>query len=237
LFGFDRWQDAAKLEGKTVSDELAPAPSADPAFWIAPRLSYDRTIGSLVPSGFEAYARIFHPAYQKHRECTWAEIAEKRGRTVGPGSTFESIAGVDPRYEAIPSGSPFDWGPKLGAPGGHLESTLASILANYTTTPDDLWFAVWVGYLDNFDEQFPTFGLAFSRDYLLVSGSIRVRPPREDIGYAADLWWPADEAWIARTDTDLDSTWIGASRTCIQQLIDSELEVMQLQFGERVYDP
>lgn len=219
-----------------MSDAAEPAEGTDPASWLAPRLSNGRTVGSLVPSGFDAYARVFHPAYQNGRERSWADIARERGRELAPGSTFESIAGVDPRYEAIPHDAPFDRGPTLGAPGGDLEHRLAAILENHTTTPSQVWFAVWVGYIDGVDKRFPTFELSFGREYLFASGSIGVRPSLGDIGHAADIWWPADRAWVVRSDTDLDSTWIGASSECVRQIVDSDLEAMELEFHEPVYD-
>jgi hypothetical protein len=48
-------------------------------------------VGELVPSGFEAYARVFHPGrrfFARGREQSvslrWSEIAEARGKKVHP---------------------------------------------------------------------------------------------------------------------------------------------------------
>ena len=50
-------------------------------------------VGGLVPHGFEAYARILHPAWETgDRLVTWAEVAAWSGRTVHPRAQFEAIA-------------------------------------------------------------------------------------------------------------------------------------------------
>src|SRR5271167_1543694 len=43
--------------------EAVPAASAAPAAWVIEGVrNFDHTVGSLMPIGFEAYARVFHPA-------------------------------------------------------------------------------------------------------------------------------------------------------------------------------
>lgn len=47
-------------------------------------------------------------------------------------------------------------------------------------------------------------------------------------GQLPTMWWPADQSWFVHTEIDLDSTFIGASRTCIDALLASpELEVLE----------
>jgi hypothetical protein len=47
-------------------------------------------VGSVVPSGFEAYARLLHPARRildraaEHVPLRWSEIAEARGKRIHP---------------------------------------------------------------------------------------------------------------------------------------------------------
>jgi hypothetical protein len=46
-----------------VETRIRPSSDVGAAEWIALRLGpYGRRIDSLVPGGYEAYARIFHPA-------------------------------------------------------------------------------------------------------------------------------------------------------------------------------
>jgi hypothetical protein len=46
---------------------------------------------------------------------------------------------------------------------------------------------------------------------------------------SCNLWWPADHAWCVATEIDLDSTYVGGSEACIEELLaNSELEVARL---------
>jgi hypothetical protein len=43
------------------------------------------------------------------------------------------------------------------------------------------------------------------------------------------LWWPEDHAWCVATEIDLDSTYLGASLACVEELLaNTELEAMPL---------
>jgi hypothetical protein len=67
-----------------------------PADWIAPRLhGFNMDTGSVVPEGFEAYCRIFHPL-RRHEpgatSRTWAEVAAQKGRIVHPEMQLHMIS-------------------------------------------------------------------------------------------------------------------------------------------------
>jgi hypothetical protein len=67
-----------------------------PARWIEEGLPKHpwATVGSLVPEGFEAYARVMHPAHRDpgSRTVTWAEVAEIHGHTIHRLAQFPKIA-------------------------------------------------------------------------------------------------------------------------------------------------
>ncbi len=45
-----------------------------------------------------------------------------------------------------------------------------------------------------------------------------------------NLWWPDDRAWCVATELDMQSTYIGGSRACVDQLLgDDRLEVYEVQ--------
>jgi hypothetical protein len=116
-------------------------------------------VGEIVPSGFDAYARVFHPArryfgpsIEQSTALPWSEIAAARGKTVHPEMQIEAL--VDNRdgfdyahWKAISSGGG-EWFP----PHECLEETealaLAGLLRPFTTTPNDVWFMLWDGYGD-----------------------------------------------------------------------------------------
>jgi len=70
------------------------APDAGPASWvIAGRRGFAESVLSLVPEGFEAYARIFHPAwnYEPEAPVRWRDIARANGRTAHRMMQWPSI--------------------------------------------------------------------------------------------------------------------------------------------------
>jgi hypothetical protein len=72
----------------------APASDAGAADWIAPRLLADfGAVGRTIPTGFDAYARVFHPADTGAGTPTrWAEVAAATGRSMHAQAQFHRIA-------------------------------------------------------------------------------------------------------------------------------------------------
>lgn len=64
------------------------------ADWVVANVGpFGSGVGGLVPYGFEAYARILHPAWEAgDRPVTWAEVAAWSGRLVHPRAQFQAIA-------------------------------------------------------------------------------------------------------------------------------------------------
>ena len=120
------------------------------ADWIANRLSPfgDHVVTSVIPGGFEAYARVLHPAEAPHldhgRLVRWHEVADWSGMPLGPDSQFHSIAmpPVRPPTDAPWRGQ----GPRAGSLVPDDAEALAEILRHWTTTPDRCWFCLWEGY-------------------------------------------------------------------------------------------
>jgi hypothetical protein len=120
------------------------------ASWIGERLApFDAyVVASVVPGGFEAYARVLHPSDEPlhggDRVVRWAEVAAWSGLPLRPGSQFHSIAlpRVRPGGEAPWTGQ----GPGRGSLYPPDAMILAEILRDWTTTPQQCWFCVWDGY-------------------------------------------------------------------------------------------
>lgn len=119
------------------------------ADWIAPRLArwegeYPITI--VVPAGFEAYARVLHPAETPDtggRLVRWADVAAWSGMPLRTDAQFHSIA-LPP---AAPGGPPpYRGGPREGSLYGQDAEALAAIVRDWTATPEDCWFCVWDGF-------------------------------------------------------------------------------------------
>ena len=120
------------------------------AGWIAPRLAPwegEYTIAIVIPGGFEAYARVLHPAETPDsgdRLVRWADVAAWSGMPLRGDAQFHSVA-LPP---AAPGGPPPYGG--QGPQGGSLfpadAEVVAAIARDWTATPGDCWFCVWDGF-------------------------------------------------------------------------------------------
>ena len=119
------------------------------ADWIAPRLTSweDGKITMVAPAGFEAYARVLHPAATPEhgdRLVRWAEVAAWSGMPLRSDAQFHSIA-LPPTAPGGPP--PYDsQGPLEGVLYLPDAEVLAAIGRNWTATPEDCWFCVWDGF-------------------------------------------------------------------------------------------
>lgn len=107
-------------------------------------------VGFLIPRGFEACARVLHPAHDRGRAAvTWATVAEEAGTTLHPQAQWHRVAGnreYDPRGRGR---EPVGWSgnePMVGTLEPPLFEALAEVLASHTATPDRTFVALWVGH-------------------------------------------------------------------------------------------
>lgn len=122
--------------------------SAGEAAWVRDRLSpfevYE--VASVVPGGYEAYARVLHPAAvpEDARPVRWRDVAAWSGGTVDRGTQFHSIAlpPVRPAAEPPWGGS----GPLAGTLHPPDAAVLAEVLRAATSTPELCFFCLWDGY-------------------------------------------------------------------------------------------
>src|SRR5207253_6762341 len=109
---------------------------------------FAQDVGSIVPDGFDAYARIFHPAWKfvdsEMTELRWSDIAERNGRTVHAEMQFHSIATPAPGRPHEPEA--WDQDPQLGVVARTQAKALVALLARHTSTPDACSFCLWDGY-------------------------------------------------------------------------------------------
>jgi hypothetical protein len=197
------------------------------AQWLVAGLrGFGESVFSLVPFGFPAYVRVFHPAYRQvgteAMPVRWTTIAAANARLAHPGMQLGALTGS---YEALHAAQPgvFDHAPQVGTLPPELATMLAAALARHTTTPDECWLAVWNGFAGTRDDvrQAPTF-LAPHRQYHLLRGPVEAatesvtEPLRTQ---SPNLWWPDDRAWCVATEIDLNSTYIGCGHACRDEVL------------------
>ncbi|MFI7743120.1 hypothetical protein [Kocuria rhizosphaericola] len=140
--------------------------------WIRARLSAAwGTVGSAVPEGFAAYARILHPAPGHRRtpdpgtagssgparttegrgpvddeaSWTWGRVAAETGSTVHPQVQWRQVAG-DAGETVVLRGGWVLGPPETGRLEPDLLARLMVLAAPATTTPQELMLGVWDGW-------------------------------------------------------------------------------------------
>jgi hypothetical protein len=200
------------------------------ASWIAERLHpFGEDAGSVVPDGFERYARLFHPVEGRGgRYERWTEIAERNGRIVHPEMQLHMIS----RPVGTPSLGGYDPGP--GYNSGSLPKNERVVVVEHlrraTRTPDDCWFCVWEGFGGMDDQGVDERVELSARSYLLARGSIdEALPSVLDAPWdqSPNLSWPSDRSWFVVTEIDYAWTYVAGSHALIEALLDEpRLEVL-----------
>jgi hypothetical protein len=246
-----------------------------PASWVIERIHpFAQDVGSVVPEGFEAYARVFHPAWSggaDGRSVRWAKIAASTGRVLHATAQWPHIAFLHEIHDINelqdpPTGAPWDSPPEEGCLSQEIAERLIERLTPFTSSPYHCFFAVWEGWGDlrSDAEQAPSFELP-QRRYFLFEGPVGAAtetfssneeslsavvlrpvseapakmsegfPPPPARYQSAALWWPDDQSWCVATEVDLESTYIGGSRDCIEAILaDSSLETLEVHIEEAI---
>jgi hypothetical protein len=236
--------------------DLEFASDLSPARWLVERIhGFARNVGSVLPEGFEAYARVFHPATRylwddsvpeggppdraaaaaaglrpRGRVAVrWSEVAAANGTVMHAEAQFEAISQLGRLSTACQPGI-WDIPPMVGALPEDAAGRLVEILSGYTSTPSRCWFCVWEGYGGlRTPAGFEKRVLLPGRAYLLVAGPITaVQGAFENIdAEGPSIWWPDDGAWCVATEIDFCWTYVGGRRSCVEAVLaDQQLEAL-----------
>lgn len=242
---------------KLAPDGMEFCEDVSDAMWVQESLSDFATLRSLLPSGFPAYARVFHPAYLGDGEdqpVRWSTVASWTGRTVHPLMQFERVAGLSEK-ELYPD-PPWGSHPQEGSIPESECRTLVEVLRGFTSTPGNCFFCLWDGYSFSYlregysNQAFADFDSrrykadsrvrAPGRDYLLFRGPLDkimafLAGDEPFFGNSPNIWWPEDRAWCVATDIDLFDTYVGGSPECIEAVLGSpDLEALPTTIDARV---
>jgi hypothetical protein len=226
--------------------------------WLESRLSDETWLSGVIPMGFEAYARVFHPPYRAvapgeqpslfaptevrvdavgeestvfMREVRWSEVAAANGRVAHPTMEWAAITG-DWAYRYGDASQPGIWDrePQRGSLDLRPTIRMCELLALFTTTPGRCYFGISPIYND-LPERVLSDAPAVAGTHVLT-GPLFALP---DISFevhwyrSPNLWWPEDRAWCVVSDYDLQETYLAASDDCVDRLLDDAvLEVMRL---------
>jgi len=228
----------------TERRRLVPVSDAEPALWLASALEKPWGRGGIanyaaavIPRGFAAYARLFHPAYLagEGRDITWAETAAHAGTRPHARMQWHAIT------QAGDAGGKLRGlvSPEAGRMPERMLEALAGILARHTGTPESCRFAFWDGW--GIPELAALHGRTahvrlWDRGYYLMRGGIRAALERISPLFPqhASIWWPEDRAWCVATEVDFMWTYVGGSEACIAEILtDQRLEAWRASPDDR----
>ena len=233
-------------------DDNVPG-GVSPADWLVEQLSPPtaNVVTSIVPRGFEAYAKILHPVpvgSGGSETIRWAEVSHWSQVPLHPAIQWHEVT----LPEVVPSLPP-PWsnqGPREGSLSRDYTETLIEDLTSFTTGP--CFFAIWDGYgpagvlpqpeprgtsYVERSRRCPRIRLPF-RDYEVFEGALPGAVGLDASGrrfQSPNVWWPEDHSWCVASEIDLPWTYVGGSRDLINELLhDSRLEALQVLPGDPV---
>ena len=122
-----------------------------PTEWVDERLLPIRgsgdgaLVGEIIPTGFEAYTRILHPARRRvgdrYEPVTWAELARERGKTIHPEVQLKALLEHEFR-----EGPPWGELPEEDSIPEDLRAPLVDTLRRFTARADRCWCCIWEGF-------------------------------------------------------------------------------------------
>ena len=235
------WKHRGMVERSSL-EASGDVPAAD---WIRERLSSSEshTATSVIPSGFEAYARVLHPPqiFRDGAELVrWADVARWSGAALHPAVQWHEVALTRETPEARQP-----WrgqGPRQGSLLGSDAAALVDDLARFAPPSGRCFFCIWNGYgaLDSSTSSgIPGTVALPRREYSLFTG-----PLGSAVSFGAgsgsdpqtpNLWWPFDRSWCVASEVDLPWTYVAGSRGLIDLLLgDERLEVLEASPDETI---
>jgi hypothetical protein len=168
------------------SDDLKVIDGAAAGAWIRPRLRGEFGAVTLeVPKGFEAYARVFHPASDAAgKPVRWADVAKTCGTIPHREMQWHAILGLRDADELRGSyrpndGSGVSWAgsdPSIGTMDLETLDALCEVLADHTADATHCFFGLCTihSWLDSFSAEKlpPLLELPYSRDHIVLAGPL-----------------------------------------------------------------
>jgi hypothetical protein len=224
-----------------------PADGAAAATWITNGLQgFATSVVSIVPAGFPAYARIYHPAWRTIKgtrtPVRWSEVAKANHRVAHRLMQWPSIMGNYSlnQSQAPPASSRTSFeDPSVGSLPPEVARPLWHVLASHTTTAATCWFAVWEGFgcFPAEVQSSPSFEIP-GRKLHLFRASIEAIEASfcgpQFYHQSANLWWPGDHAWCVATEIDFMTTYVAGTAEAIAALIaraDLEVDMVEPSDG------
>jgi hypothetical protein len=231
------------MGGTFTLGELCLVDDVSSADWIVAGVrDFEHDVGSILPVGFDAYARVCHPALRRlvgdaWAEVSWAQVATANGRVAHASMEWIAITGEWRYLDHDAQPGIWDRAPRIGSLPSRHARTLADVLRRFTEKPSECWFAVWDGSGAPAYPRPVTPVPMPQRPMALFAGPLSAVTTSFGRGSVdmAHLWWPEDRSWCVATDIDLMSTYVAGSADCIARVLeDQQLESFAVTVDQSV---
>lgn len=244
------WERCCHLHAKRRGDRpgvaslrhvtLRHEPDISQASWFAARAEPWTQLCSIGRSGFERYARLFHPVSPGTDATNQEELADLEGDL--PQAELRLLTTVLARHTSTPEDCFFalwDGYGELrgGAAVGFLQLSRSRGLRG-AGTPPAITPAFSPEVMSAPRVQIP------ARSYLLFRGVLDdagtwgaadVLPGRPRRINSPNLMWPSDHAWFVASEIDLPWTGIGGTAALLDDLLSTEgLDVQATELSDRL---
>lgn len=232
-----------EVPGSWPIPDIGAVDDTSQAQWVVEGLAPSlETVGALVPRGFEAYARILHPAWRVRREggrlvrspVRWSEVAELRGTTAHRLMRWPQVWAL-PQFDSsaieycVDAGLAPIAGPDEGWLPPQVARVIQQVLSAHADTVAPCWFGVWIGFAHEYREGIPaTHRLSTKyREWDLFRAPLDALTLNFfDVGeffyQTANIVWPDDRSWCLATDIDLNSSYLGGTKALIEAVLRHE---------------
>ena len=202
----------------------------------------DYVVGSMIPAGFDAITRVFHPVEDATgTHVRWSELAAANGRVAHPQMQLHCIAsrpGEPIPPEQQPSASP-------GSLPIEQARTLATILAS-TGSIGPTWFGfttIDTRFHQPATAHLPVAGTP-SREYFLMRSTLTAFDEVCSFANgggldpivleAPSIWWPEDRSWFVFSDVDFTFSYVAGNNEVIEAIEQSDdLEAFRSGYDHR----
>jgi hypothetical protein len=161
-----------------LENDLKVADGAAAGAWIKPRLGGEFGAVTLqVPKGYEAYARIFHPASDPEgNPVSWAEVADALGTTAHREMQWHALVGL-PEPEGFADSKWPGGDPSIGSMDPATLDALCEVLAAHTADPKRCFFGLctiqtWEDSFSADELKHPYLKLPWGRDQIVLAGPL-----------------------------------------------------------------
>lgn len=211
-----------------VDGLLTPtADDATAADWVTSALRGSGTVTSVVPAGFDAYARVLHPPSDEDGEpARWADVAAATSRALSPLVQWEEVSTVLRGGRTRPGWDGEE--PDAGNLDPDVLAALLDVLAEHTSTPQACSFCLWEGWGGIVGEPDQPRVHLPGRELVLFTGPLAAAARTGSrvaldlfVPQSPNLFWPQDRAWCVATEVDLDSTLVAGSTALVEAVLAS----------------